>query len=121
MASASANPDAVREYLATECAEGRVMGPFSPEDFPLVHVSRFGVIPKGSTGKWRLIVDLSSPEGGSVNDGVDANLCSLSYVEVEEAAREVATVGRGALLAKVDVKSAYRNILFTLIIAGCWG
>ena len=29
---------------------------------------------------------------------------------VEEAAREVATVGRGALLAKVDVKSAYRNI-----------
>ena len=110
MASASANPDVVREYLATECAEGRVMGPFSPEDFPLVHVSRFGVIPKGSTGKWRLIVDLSSPEGGSVNDGVDANLCSISYVGVEEAAREVATVGRGALLAKVDVKSAYRNI-----------
>ena len=110
MASATTNPDVVRDYLATECAEGRVMGPFNPEDFPFVHVSRFGVIPKGTTGKWRLIVDLSSPEGGSVNDGVDAGLCSLSYVGVEEAAQEVATVGRGALLAKVDVKSAYRNI-----------
>ena len=63
---------------------------------------------------------LSSPEGGIVNDGVDTNLCSLPYVGVEEAARGVATIGRGALLAKVDVKSAYCNIpIHTLMITGC--
>ena len=40
---------------------GRVVGPFSPRAIPHVHISRFSVIPKGHTGKWRLIVDLSHP------------------------------------------------------------
>ena len=35
-------------------------------------INRFGVIPKGSTGKWCTIVDLSYLEGGSVNDGMQA-------------------------------------------------
>lgn len=34
--------------------------------------------------KWRLIVDLSSPEGHSVNDGIDSTTCSLSYVSVDD-------------------------------------
>ena len=33
----------------------------------VVHVSRFGLVTKKSPGAWRLIVDLSSPEGFSVN------------------------------------------------------
>lgn len=53
-----------------------------PWDFPQVHISRFGVIPKGSTGKWCLILDMSSPEGKSVNDEIQEFLCSLSYVGV---------------------------------------
>ena len=61
--SAVQKPEVVREYLVKECAEGRVMGPLEPTQFPMVQISRFGVIPKGSSGKWRLIVDLSSPEG----------------------------------------------------------
>jgi hypothetical protein len=36
-----------------------------------VHVSLFGVIPKSEPGKWYLIVDLSSPCGNSVNDGIN--------------------------------------------------
>ena len=65
MASAAEHPEVVKDYLAVECSEGRVLGPLDPQDFPYVHVSRFGVIPKGSpeANKWRLIVDLSSPEG----------------------------------------------------------
>ena len=46
----------------TECSEWRVLGQLDPECFPKVHISRFGVIPKGNSGKWRLIVDLSSPQ-----------------------------------------------------------
>ena len=60
--------------------------------------------------KYRLIVDLSAPEGFSVNDGILPNLCSLQYVLVEQAARLVATAGIGALMAKIDHKSAYRHI-----------
>ena len=55
-------------------------------------------------------MDLSSPEGASVNDGINEALCSLSYIGVDDAAKEVLRQGQGALLAKVDVQSAYRNI-----------
>jgi len=110
MPSATAHPEVISDYLATECSEGRVIGPLHPEQFPQVHISRFGVIPKGTTGKWRLIIDLSSPSGASVNDGVDENLCSLSYTSVWDAARGVLGKGAGALMAKVDIKHAYRNI-----------
>ena len=77
----------------------------------MVQVSPFGVIPKGHTpGKWRLIVDLSSPSGSSVNDGISSDLCSLSYINVDDISKVVASLGRGTLLAKVDLKSAYRIV-----------
>ena len=52
MGSALERPDIGRDYLAKECAEGRVLGPFPLQAFPGVQVSRFGVIPKGKSGKW---------------------------------------------------------------------
>ena len=81
-----------------------------PSVLPQVHTSRFGVIPNGKSGKWRLIVDMSSPEDESVNDRIRESFCSLSYVTVWDAAQAVAAKGREALMAKVDVKSAYRNV-----------
>ena len=61
-------------------------------------------------GKWRLIVNLSAPEGASVNDGINESVSSLSYVTVDDAAREVLRRGARSLLAKVDVESAYRAV-----------
>ena len=55
-------------------------------------------------------MDMSSPEEGNVNDGIPEELCSLSYVGIKDAARAILDRGRGAMMAKVDVKSAYRNI-----------
>jgi hypothetical protein len=47
-----------------------------------------GVIPKGHTpGRWRLITDLSYPEGNSVNDGIQAKWCSLKYTSTEGVAK----------------------------------
>lgn len=76
-----------------------------------LHINRFGVIPKGhNTGKWRLITDLSHPQDFSVNDGIDPALCSLTYTSVDEIAETAAHLGPCALLAKVDIESAYRLI-----------
>ena len=111
MRSALEHADVVREYLAKECALGRVLGPFDLGCLPEIQVSRFGVIPKGSSGQWRLILDLSSPDGHSVNDGINSEISSLSYVTVDEAAKAILLKGSGALLAKVDIKSAYRIVL----------
>ena len=76
----------------------------------MVHLNRLGAVPKGTPGKCRLIVDLSYPCGRSVNDGIAGSMCSLSYVSVESAAQAVLLLGRGALLAKMDIRDAYRSV-----------
>jgi hypothetical protein len=77
------HPEVIQAYLDKECAAGRMHGPFSSPalgGLPPLQVNRFGVITKGhNTGKWRLITDLSYPPGLSVNDGIDPELCSLTY------------------------------------------
>ena len=114
MFSALEHPDVVQAYLDTECARGRMLGPFFPADRPSLppcQVNRFGVIPKGrNTGKWRLITDLSFPPGASVNDGIAPDLCSLMYTSVECVAEVIARYPPGVLLAKTDVESAYRLV-----------
>ena len=73
MKSAAEHPAPVDRYLREEVGAGRNIGPL-PEEFRAgIQISRFGVIPKPhQAGKLRLITDLSSPAGSSVNDGVDA-------------------------------------------------
>lgn len=110
MQSVRARPEVINEYLAEECSQGRVLGPLPMESFRGVHVSRFGLVPKKTPGAWRLIVDLSSPEGFSVNDGIEDHLCTLRYMSVENALDIARQLGRGCLLAKMDVKKAYRMI-----------
>ena len=40
---------------------------------------------------------MSHPEESSVNDAIDLNLCSLSYITIEEVARLAILLGRGWL------------------------
>jgi len=54
-------------------------------------------------------VDLSHPRGSSFNDGVEPELCSMNYTSVDAAVKKVMARGKGAMLAKFDVKGAYRT------------
>jgi len=108
--SAGRHTAVIDEYLGAECAAGRVLGPFKPHDFPQMQISPFGVVPKRRTRNWHLIVDLSSPHGDSVNEGIPEAWCSLSYISVHNAARTIQDFERGSLMAKVDIKSVYRNM-----------
>ena len=110
MPSASQRAKEVDKFLGSECATGRILGPFESSFVPMVHLNRIGAVPKSTPGKYRLIVDLSYPSGRSVNDGIVGSLCSLQYVSVESAAQTVLQLGRGTLLAKLDIRDAYRNI-----------
>jgi len=89
-----------------------MLGPFpTTAHLPQLHISCFGVIPKGhNTGKFRLITDLFHPTGQSVNNDIDPDLCSLTYTKVEQVAATTAQRGQGALLAKVDIEAAYRLV-----------
>ena len=105
--SASQHPEVIDEYLLSELQESRVAGPYASSDIPTAHVSRFGVIPKSyQPEKWRIIVDLSHPKRKSVNDGIPKSLCSMSYITTDDAISRILTLGKGTLLAKIDVKSA---------------
>ena len=53
-------------------------------------------------------MDLSHPAGCSINDGIPKDLCSLTYITVDTAINHIITLGPGTLLAKVDIKSAFR-------------
>ena len=106
---AYSHPHVVQDYLQAEVRLRRVAGPFLSSWLPSCQISRFGVIPKNlQPGKWRLIVDLSHPKGKSVNDGIPKHLCSLKYITLEDAVQQILTLGPGALLAKIDIKSAFR-------------
>jgi hypothetical protein len=62
---------------------------------------------KNRLDKFCLIVDLSCPQGHSVNDGISRDLCSFRYTSVREAATHIRG---GAFMAKIDLKSAYRMV-----------
>ena len=109
--SARDNPTVVQEYNDAEVQAGRLVPLPAHIDHNRIHVSPFRVIPKcHQPSKWRLIVDLSSPKGHSVNDGISEPLCSLRYPSVHNGARMTRALGKGALLAKLDLKNVYRII-----------
>ena len=45
-----------------------------------------------------------------MNDGIPKDLCSLGYMSVDDLVAQVLQIGRGAEMAKIDVKQAYRNV-----------
>lgn len=111
MYKASQHREIISGYLKAEESAERIWKVTQVEGAEQVQCSPFGVIPKkGKPGKWRLIVNLSAPDGESVNDGIDRKLVSVAYISVDEVVKRVLEVGRGAELAKADVKAAYRNV-----------
>ena len=60
-------------------------------------------------------MDLSFPLGQSVNDGIDPETSSLTYIRVDEVVNKAAQMRKGASLAKVDISEAYRICLSTLM------
>ena len=107
--SALKQPSIIDEYLAKEVSLGRVFGPTAIPPIESLQVSRFGVIPK-KDGGWRLILDLSFPFGHSVNDGINKEQFTFTYSKVSDAISLIIKAGHGALMGKVDIKSAYRII-----------
>ena len=100
----------IDSYFQEESAAARISCP-DVRRAAEAHISHIGVISKAhQLGRWRLIVDLSFPRAASANNGIAPNLCSLSYVSIDVAAWKICEQGAGAMMAKLDVQSAYRHI-----------
>ena len=108
--SSVCNNAVVESTISMELTQGRLVGPLPQPAGSHVQVSPVGLVPKPHSEKFRMIVDLSSPKGLSVNDGIDENLCSLQYASVDNAVDGIRQLGRGAQLVKMDLQNAYRLI-----------
>ena len=105
--SALADVPGVSAAILLELRRRHVAGPFAVPPFPVLHCSPLGAAPKPD-GSVRLIMDLSSPRGDAVNEGIDREQFSVVYSSFDEAVRLVARLGSGAFLAKLDVQHAFR-------------
>ena len=105
--SAISNAEKVSEAIRKEVTRGHTSGPFPFPPFPHTHCSPIGAAPKPD-GSVRLILDLSSPRGDSVNDGISQEDFRCAYSKFDDAAKIVLEIGQGAYMGKVDIKHAFR-------------
>ena len=105
--SARENPSEVTKAIHKELARGHTAGPFPFPPFPVNHISPLGATPKPD-GSYRLVLDLSQPDGDSVNDGIDKTEFPTQYTHFDKATDMVRRLGKGCKLSKIDIKHAYR-------------
>lgn len=108
--SAQEHPQVIRDFLKQQVETGHAIGPLDPNSCHGVVVSSLGVVPKATPGKFRVIVDLSSPSGHSINDYLRREWTHVSYSSVDDAALLMHALGPGTLMAKLDIRDAYRII-----------
>ncbi len=66
---------------------------------------------KSTPGKFRLIHNLSAPyDSTSINDNIPDTNKTVHYVEMKTIIQAIHSIGRGAFIAKSDVKSAFRLV-----------
>lgn len=109
--SALQHQEAVTTIIHDDVRRGRKVGPFTTPPFTPFVGSPMGAIPKKLSSTVRIIHDLSFPPGGSVNEGIPDELCSVQYMALDDAIRHVVTSGPGTLMAKLDLKDAYKHIV----------
>ena len=64
-------PKDIEAYIEEELQYGALLGPFKDNPIPQGHCSPFMTRSKPNSDRRRVIVDLSWPQGASVNAGID--------------------------------------------------
>lgn len=106
--SALHNPTVVSAAIAKEIERGHTAGPFYTPPFPHYVCSPLACVPK-KPDSWRLILDLSAPVGSSINDGIARDEFACQFTPFDQILRMITQFGRGAPIAKVDLKHAFRQ------------
>jgi hypothetical protein len=112
--SARSQPDIVDELIKHELDMGYLSGPYEESPFDIYRVSPIGVAQGKYLKKFRLIVDLSSPQNSdteaSINSLIDKEEYSLQYVRIDDAIKILKTLGNHSLLCKTDIVDAFKLI-----------
>ncbi|CAG2228931.1 unnamed protein product [Mytilus edulis] len=110
--SARSQPEITSALISVEVERGYMYGPFNNLPFQNYRVSPIGIAEGKYSNKKRLILDLSSPhnddEHSSINDLIDKNNCSMSYVKIDDAIDIILRLGRNSWLCKFDISDAFK-------------
>ncbi|CAG2197155.1 unnamed protein product [Mytilus edulis] len=90
-------PDDVSGLVKSELDNNFVIGPFTKAPFDIYRVSPVGIVEGKYSKKKRLILDLSAPhnsdEHSSVNDLINKEDFSLSYIKIDDAIKIIKEYG----------------------------
>ena len=109
-------PEAMNDYLQKEMSNKAIIGPFKDNPFESgIKISPLNSLPKKDTAERRVILDLSFPEGNSINDYIPkeeylGGKIDLLYPKVDDFIQVIKQKGRGCLLFKKDLRRAFRQI-----------
>ena len=108
-------PKDVEAYLSEEIAYGAILGPFKEPPLSKLHVSPFMTREKPNAPHRRVIIDLSFPQGLSVNAGIcrDSYLDTLFLLKlptIDTITNQIKVLGKGCMLYKIDISRAFRHV-----------
>ena len=109
LTSATEHHDQLIDKVKKEVSLGRIMGPFKQLPLANLHISPIGLVPKADGG-WRMITHLSYPKSKGVNHFIDSSACTVHYSSFDNVIDMISRLGKGALLGKLDIKSAFRLV-----------
>ena len=113
--SAAQHPDDIKHYVSTELSFQALAGPFKGPPVRGFHISPLMTRPKKDSDRRRVIVDLSWPDGASVNDGIRVDTyidgpAEITLPTVDYMENRLLRLGRGAFLYKTDLARGYRQL-----------
>ena len=103
-------PSTLDANITVECNTGHILSAFKTPSLPNFRCSGLGLVPKHDGG-WRTIYHLSALYGSSITDSVDPSDHTLSYCSVDDAFAIVSALGKGTLMAKIDLKMHFISFL----------
>jgi hypothetical protein len=105
---------AVESKLGKELELERIAGPFTEIPLNNFVCSPLGLIPKKTPGEFRLIHDLSYPEGKSINCLILPENSKVQYESIENVIHLIKTFGPHALMAKKGYRGWFQKHPLTL-------
>ena len=113
--SATLHSEDVKAYIAEEKQFKAIYGPYKQNPFDNMQFSPFLTREKPGAPHRRVIVDLSYPQGYSVNDGVTTDVYLdtpflLTLPTIDTITQKVKENGKGSLLYKIDLSRAFRHV-----------
>ena len=103
-------PAQITDAIAGWLAKGFAAGPFSKAELPEGAKVNGMMCRLKPTGAVRVILNLSAPEGRSVNDGIDAKEFPTVMSSTGQWLECLNRAGRGCLMTKIDWSDAYKHI-----------